>query len=120
MSGRPEQALTWGDRAVTSTVPGAALRPMAQTAQAYALSAAGRTAEGLAVLGFLPGPGNEVPMTDTDALIMRGMLRVYVDELPGATADLCCSRPSRCALPGFSTPGGGRACSTGGPSRRTR
>jgi ATP/maltotriose-dependent transcriptional regulator MalT len=64
------------------------LRAMARTAQAYAFAADGRSAEGLAVLDFLPGSGNEVPMAETDALIMRGMLKLYVDDLPGAIADL--------------------------------
>jgi DNA-binding CsgD family transcriptional regulator/predicted negative regulator of RcsB-dependent stress response len=61
---------------------------MARTAQAYAFAAASRTPEGLAVLGFLPRSGNEAPMAQTDALIMRGMLKVYADDLPGAIADL--------------------------------
>ncbi len=88
LSGRPGQALTWADRAVGGTVPGSALQAMARTAQAYALAAASRSPAGLAALGFLPAPGNEVPTAQTDALIMRGMLRVYVDDLPGAIADL--------------------------------
>ena len=61
---------------------------MARTAQAYAFAAASRSPEGLAALGFLPVSGNEVPMPETDALIMRGMLKVYADDLPGAIADL--------------------------------
>jgi ATP/maltotriose-dependent transcriptional regulator MalT len=88
ISGRPDQALSWADRAVGGTVPGSALRAMARTAQAYALAAAGRSADGLAALGFLPVSGNEVPISETDALIMRGMLKVYTDDLPGAIADL--------------------------------
>jgi DNA-binding CsgD family transcriptional regulator/tetratricopeptide (TPR) repeat protein len=88
ISGRPGQALTWADRAVGGTVTGSALQAMARTAQAYALAAASRGPEGLAVLGFLPVSGSEVPMSDTDALIMRGMLKVYLDDLPGALADL--------------------------------
>jgi DNA-binding CsgD family transcriptional regulator len=88
LSGRPDQALTWAGRAVGGTVAGSALRAMAGTAQAYAFAAASRSPEGLAALGFLPVPGNEVPMSETDALIMRGMLKVYVDDLPGALADL--------------------------------
>ncbi len=88
LSGRPDQALTWADRAVSGTVAGSAVRAMARTAQAYAFAAASRTPEGLAVLGFLPVSGNEVPMPETDALVMRGMLKVYVDDLPGAIADL--------------------------------
>jgi DNA-binding CsgD family transcriptional regulator len=88
LSGRPDQALTWADRAVRGTVPGSVLRAMARTAQAYAFAAAGRSPEGLAALGFLPASGSEVPMAETDALIMRGMLKVYADDLPGAIADL--------------------------------
>jgi len=88
LSGRSEQALTWADRAVDGTVPGSALHAMARTAQAYALASASRTPEGLAALGFLPVSGNEVPIPQTDALIMRGMLKVYLDDLPGAIADL--------------------------------
>ena len=88
LSGRAEQALTWADRSVGGTAAGSALRIMALTARAYALAAAGRSGEGLAALGFLPRSGNEVPTSQTDALIMRGMLRVYADDLPGAIADL--------------------------------
>jgi len=88
ISGRPDQALTWAGRAVGGTVPGSALWAMARTAQAYAFASASRGPEGLATLGFLPDPGNEVPMPETDALIMRGMLKVYADDLPGAIADL--------------------------------
>jgi len=88
LSGRPEQALAWADRAIGETAPGSGLWAMARTAQAYAFAAAGRSPEGLAALGFLPAAGNEVPLAETDALIMRGMLKVYVDDLPGAIADL--------------------------------
>jgi DNA-binding CsgD family transcriptional regulator len=88
LSGRPDQGLAWADQAVGGTAPGSALRALARTAQAYAFAAAGRTPEGLAALGFLPASGNEVPMPETDALIMRGMLKVYGDDLPGAIADL--------------------------------
>jgi DNA-binding CsgD family transcriptional regulator len=88
LSGRPEEALAWAERAVAGTVSGSALRAMARTAQAYALAAAGRSRDGLAVLGFLPAGGNEVSLAETDALIMRGMLRVYTDDLSGAIADL--------------------------------
>jgi ATP/maltotriose-dependent transcriptional regulator MalT len=88
ISGRPEQALAWADRAVDGTVPYSALRAMARTAQAYAFAAAGRSPEGLDVLGFLPVTGSEVAVLETDALIMRGMLKVFVDDLAGAIADL--------------------------------
>jgi DNA-binding CsgD family transcriptional regulator len=88
ISGRADQALEWGDRAVGATEAGSPLRAVARAAQAYGLAAAGRSREGLAVLNFLPGPGSEVQMYELDVLIMRGMLKLYSDDLPGAIADL--------------------------------
>ena len=88
LSGRPDQAFMWAERAVNGTVQGSPLRSMAHTAQAYAFAAAGRSNEGLAVLEFLPASGNQVPVSETDALIMRGMLNVYLDDLAGSIADL--------------------------------
>ncbi len=88
ISGRPDQALIWAERAVEGTGAGPGLQAMARTAHAYALAAGGRGQEGLAVLGFLPASGAEAPNPYLDALIMRGILRVYVDDLPGAIADL--------------------------------
>jgi hypothetical protein len=88
ISGRPEEGLIWAERAVAGTVPDSALWAMARTAHAYSLGKAGQVAEGLTVLSFLPPSGNDVPRTEIDALIMRGMLKVYVDDLSGAIADL--------------------------------
>jgi DNA-binding CsgD family transcriptional regulator len=88
LAGRPDEALAWAERAVSGTDAGSAVRAMARTAQAYAFASAGRSPEGLAALGFLPVSGNEVALAETDPLIMRGMLKLYVDDLPGAIADL--------------------------------
>ena len=88
LSGRPDQALMWADRAVDGTLPGSALHTRARVAQAFAMSAAGRSPDGLAALALLPASGNEVQAAATDALIMRGMLKLYVDDLAGAIADL--------------------------------
>ena len=88
MAGRADEALIWAQRAVEGTVAGSAVRAMARTAQAYAFAAAGRSPEGLQALNFLPTSGNEVAIPETDALIMRGILKVYTDDLPGAIADL--------------------------------
>ena len=63
LSGRPDQGLTWAERAIGGTVPGSMLWAMAHTAQAYAFAAASRSPAGLAALGFLPVSGNEVPST---------------------------------------------------------
>ena len=77
----------WADRAVDGTLPGSALHTRARVAQAFAMSAAGRSPDGLAALALLPASGNEVQAAATDALIMRGMLKLYVDDLAGAIAD---------------------------------
>jgi DNA-binding CsgD family transcriptional regulator len=86
ITGRPDQALEWAQRAVDGTVPDSPLRSMARTAQAYGFAAGARSPEGLDVLSFLPVAGSEI--AETDALIMRGMLKLYVDELPGSIVDL--------------------------------
>jgi DNA-binding CsgD family transcriptional regulator len=88
ISGRPEEGVIWAERAVTGTVPDSTLWAMARTAHAYSLGKAGQAAEGLTVLDFLPPSANDVPRTQIDALIMRGMLKVYADDLSGAVADL--------------------------------
>ncbi len=88
ISGHPDQALLWADRAVEGTLPGSALHTRACVAQAFALSAAGRSADGLAALGLLPAAENEVQAAATDAVIMRGMLKLRIDDLAGAIADL--------------------------------
>ncbi|HEY1916244.1 MAG TPA: AAA family ATPase [Streptosporangiaceae bacterium] len=87
-SGRADEALTWADRAVAGTRAGSPLRALARTAQAFAFAAAGRSPDGLAALGFLPFSGDQTPTAETDALIMRGMLKLYVDDVAGAVADL--------------------------------
>ncbi|HUC14950.1 MAG TPA: AAA family ATPase [Acidimicrobiales bacterium] len=88
ISGRSDEALVWADRAVEGTLPGSALHTRARVAQAFALSAAGRSADGLAALDLLPASENEVQAAATDAVIMRGMLKLHVDDLAGAIADL--------------------------------
>ena len=88
ISGRPQEGLGWAARAVGATDEGSSLWAMARTAQAYTLAVAGRSTEGLQVLDFLPVSGNEVPLPETDALIMRGILKLYSDDLAGSISDL--------------------------------
>lgn len=61
---------------------------MARTAQAYTLGTSGQVPRSLAALNFLPASANDVPRSEVDALIMRGMLELYADDLSGAIADL--------------------------------
>ena len=84
--GRPDEAQMWAQRAIDATAPSSELRSMAITGQAYGFAVAGRSDAGLQALSFLPEVGSQV--AETDALIMRGMLKVYVDDLPGAIVDL--------------------------------
>jgi DNA-binding CsgD family transcriptional regulator len=86
--GRPEEGIRWAERAAAATEPGSPLWAMARTAQAYTLGMSGQVPEGLAVLDFLPASGNDAPRSQVDALIMRGMLQLYADDLSGAIADL--------------------------------
>ncbi len=88
ISGRPDQGLLWASRAVAGTVPDSALWAMAKTAQAYALGQVGRVPDGLATLDFLPTQGNDAPLAEIDALIMRGILALWVDDVSAAIADL--------------------------------
>jgi len=88
VGGRPEEGLIWADRALGATEPGSPLWAMAKTAEAYSLAHAGRAPEGLEQLGFLPVTGSEVPLAEIDPLIMRGMVKIYADDLSGAIADL--------------------------------
>jgi DNA-binding CsgD family transcriptional regulator len=86
--GRPDEGLMWAGRAEAATDPDSTLWAMARTAHAYALGQAGQVSQGLTALSFLPPSGNDVSRTQIDALIMRGILEVYVDDLSGAIADL--------------------------------
>jgi DNA-binding CsgD family transcriptional regulator len=88
VGGRPEEGVVWAERALEVAEPASELWAMAKTAEAYSLGNAGRLSEALEVLSFLPRTGAEVPLLDVDALIMRGMVEIYADDLSGAIADL--------------------------------
>ena len=59
LSGRPDQALTWADRAVGGTDPGTVLRALTCTAQAYAFAAPGRSREGWPRSASCPSQGTK-------------------------------------------------------------
>ncbi len=87
-TGRPSEAVEWGERAIRAETISAALRHQALGTLALALCFDGRSSDGLARLDFLPAAPARVPREDSDALVMRGMVRALVEDLPGATADL--------------------------------
>ena len=77
-----------GERAIDGTLPGSAVHSGLVYRPGLRHSAASRSPDGLAALDLPPASGNEVQAAATDALIMQGMLKLYVDDLAGAIADL--------------------------------
>ena len=86
--GRVEEALAWSERAVAASAGDPAFRLQALVVVALSLALAGRAPEGLARLGELPAAAAEVPIEATDGLVVRGMCRLFTDDLTGAMADL--------------------------------
>ena len=87
LAGQILEAIGWGERAAAGAAP-AAVRHQALGVLAIALFADGRGPEGMARLAFLPAAPAEVPREDTDALVLRGIARVWAEDLAGAIADL--------------------------------
>jgi DNA-binding CsgD family transcriptional regulator len=85
---RVEDALMWGERAVAASAGDPAARLQALIVVALSLTLAGRGPEGLARLDGLPPVAAEVPLELTDGLVMRGMCRLFTDDLTGAMGDL--------------------------------
>jgi len=85
---RLEEALVWSERAFAASAGDPAARLQALTVVALSLTLAGRAPEGLARLGELPAAAARVPIEATDGLVMRGMCRLFTDDLTGAMTDL--------------------------------
>ena len=88
VAGRITEAIEWGERAAAAGAAPPAVRHRALGVLAIALSVHGRGPEGLARLAFLPAAPAEVPRVYTDTLVLRGMARVWAEDLAGAIADL--------------------------------
>ena len=88
IAGRIREAIGWGERAAQAAGAPPAVRHRALGVLATALFADKRGPEGLARLAFLPAAPSEVPREDTDTLVMRGLVRVWAEDLAGAIADL--------------------------------
>jgi DNA-binding SARP family transcriptional activator/tetratricopeptide (TPR) repeat protein len=86
-AGRIREAIEWGERAVASPVPAAAHHG-ALSVLAISLFYAGRGPEGLARLAEFADAPADVPLEDTDTLVLRGIARRFSEELPEAIADL--------------------------------
>ena len=88
VAGRIPEVIEWGERAAAAGAAPPAVRHRALGVLAIALSVHGRGPEGLARLAFLPAAPAEVPRAYTDTLVLRGMARVWAEDLAGAIADL--------------------------------
>ncbi len=86
--GRVEEAMAWGERAVAASAGDPAARLQALIVVALSLTLAGHGPEGLARLDELPAAAAEVPLEFTDGLVMRGMCRLFTDDMTGAMGDL--------------------------------
>lgn len=88
ISGRLREAVTWGERAVGAAGADLAHRQHALCALALALAYGQRGRDGLGRLDSGPACGAEVPLSQTDVLVARGMVRVILEDLEAAVADL--------------------------------
>jgi DNA-binding XRE family transcriptional regulator/tetratricopeptide (TPR) repeat protein len=86
-AGRIREALEWGERAAASPVA-AAPHHGALSVLAVSLFYAGRGPEGLARLAEFADAPADVPLEDTDTLVLRGIARRFSEKLPEAIADL--------------------------------
>jgi len=85
-AGRIREALEWGERAAASPAEAAA-HHSALSVLAMSLFYAGRGPEGLARLAEFADAPADVPLEDTDTLVLRGIARLLSEELPEAIAD---------------------------------
>ena len=88
ISGRLREAVAWGERAVGRAGADALHGTHAASALALALAHSQRGQEALAMLDSVPACAGEVPLSQTDALVARGMVRVIQEDLEAASADL--------------------------------
>jgi DNA-binding SARP family transcriptional activator/tetratricopeptide (TPR) repeat protein len=85
-AGRIREAVDWGERAAASPAAVAA-HHSALSVLAMSLFYAGRGPEGLARLAEFADAPADVPLEDTDTLVLRGIARRLLEELPDAIAD---------------------------------
>ena len=77
MQERGDEAVLWGRRAVEAAEGNPPVRHRARCLLALALVWTYRVPEALALLGQLPGPGEQLAAIDLDALILRGTARLW-------------------------------------------
>ena len=86
-AGRMAEAIEWGERAVASAAATAAQRT-ALGMLAISLCFAGRIDEAVSRLAVFGDAPAKVAPEESDALVLRGIVRSLADDMPGAAADL--------------------------------
>lgn len=84
--GRADEAVMWAGHALAGAVT--PNRGIARAVQALGFGEMGRFAEGIAAMGEAPGDPEAFDADRTGALLGRGVLRQWIDELDGAVEDL--------------------------------
>jgi DNA-binding CsgD family transcriptional regulator len=86
---RASDGLAWADRAVTAAQDKSIdLAGVGIVMGAVALSLLGRGSEAQARLAIIPASGDDLPDQASDALVMRGVVRMWSGDLREAQADL--------------------------------
>ena len=88
VAGRPTEALIWAQRTLESSQGHAELEAVGLVLEGFALAALGRARDAFARLAFLPENANDAPLQATDAVLVRGAMRLYTDDLGKARRDL--------------------------------
>ena len=89
--GRADEGIAWADRALTRAV-GDRLHNHVRSFRALNLVAAGRGPEALETFADLPDEPNSPSPHITQRRVFRGLVRLFVDDLPGALRDLTATR----------------------------
>jgi DNA-binding CsgD family transcriptional regulator/tetratricopeptide (TPR) repeat protein len=94
LAGRVDEAIVWGERAVAAPCDDEDVRLQARLMLALAYVTAGRATEGFALLADIPEVPAAVTVAQIDALVIRGMCRLFVEDVEAAIGDLAegCSR----------------------------
>ena len=90
---RGPELVTWARRAMASATGSNRARPPWYTL-GYGLAYAGRTAEGLSELAFLPEQPRELRPEEVEPMFARGLMRYMTDDLDGARPDFTAMAPA--------------------------
>ena len=88
VAGRPTEALVWARRTIESAEGHTEVEAVGLVLEGFALAALGRARDAFARLAFLPENANDAPLEATDAVLVRGAMRLYTDDLARGRRDL--------------------------------